>query len=74
MYGWYPEGMGWSGIFFAIAMVVLFWGGLAAVVVLLIRHFGAGAAAGARRILDERFARGEIDAEEYAERRAKLGR
>ncbi|MFC5291300.1 SHOCT domain-containing protein [Actinokineospora guangxiensis] len=74
MFGWHSGGFGWEGVFFAITVVVLFWGGLATTVVLVFRHFGPGSAAGAKRILDERFARGEIDAEEYAARRAKLER
>nr|WP_308425899.1 SHOCT domain-containing protein [Actinokineospora fastidiosa] len=45
---------------------------VAVMTAVLIRHFGTGSSA--RRILDERFARGEIDAEEYADRRARLGR
>jgi putative membrane protein len=49
--------------------------GLIAAVVLLIRAFAGGAAGGrdsARHLLDERLARGEIDREEYEEKRRLL--
>jgi putative membrane protein len=48
---------------------LLFWGSLLAFGVWAVRRFTGGRAGGdARRILDERFARGEIDAEEYRRR------
>ncbi len=72
---WYGEGHG--GFMGPFAMVVLL---LVAVVVavLLIRWLGAthpSAATGRQPldILQERFARGEIDKEEYEERRRVLG-
>lgn len=75
MYGWHQEGFGWMGGLLALAAVVVFWGGVVALAILLFRHFGAASpSSSARRILDERFARGEIDAEEYAERRSRLGK
>ncbi|WP_199433755.1 SHOCT domain-containing protein [Qaidamihabitans albus] len=76
-------GNGWlMGLLGLISMVVL-WGGLIAVVVLLLRRFtpparGGGDRVGdnnsALRILDERFAHGEIDEEEYQRRRDSLRR
>lgn len=63
-------------------MMVGFWGLIAVAVIALVRAVRPGhpaAAAGppngndARRILDVRFARGEIDADEYAQRREALG-
>ncbi|GAA4297394.1 SHOCT domain-containing protein [Actinokineospora soli] len=73
MYGWHWDGMGWLGGLLVLIAMVVFWGGLLTAAVLVIRHFsGPRTASGAQRILDERFARGEIDAEEYAARRAKL--
>ncbi|MBL27263.1 MAG: hypothetical protein CMM50_06915 [Rhodospirillaceae bacterium] len=65
-------------LFGSIAMV-LFWGALILVIVLLVRWLGEGRSpfGGPRRksaidILEERFARGEIDQEEFEERRRLL--
>jgi putative membrane protein len=64
---------GWVWVMVAL-MVVL----LVAVTVLLVRHFsdGGGSRDGGRRraedVLAERFARGEIDEEEYRKRRDAL--
>ena len=72
-------GIGWGGWLVMVAMMVVFWGALAWVVVTLIRQNGAPTVApdtrgsDARRILDERFARGEIDEDEYQRRRDLLG-
>jgi len=61
--------------------MILFWGGIILVVVLLAgslaRTYGGGGGGGrseksAREILDERFARGEIDREEYEEKKRSL--
>ena len=70
--GWGPGGWIW------IASMVLFWGSLLAVAVYLIRRRPAAAATGgpgtgpAEMTLAERYARGEIDAEEYRRRQAVL--
>lgn len=80
-HGWYG-GWGW-GAWLAMAILMLvFWGIVAAAVVVFVRSLGRhredhspGASARedqASRILDERFARGEIDAEEYRSRRDLL--
>ncbi len=77
---WHTWGMGdWPGwLFMGLAMVV-FWGGLIALGVWTLRS--AGASRGdhpqtrpnrALEILEERFARGEIDREEFEQRRAVL--
>ena len=82
MHGWYDWGYGngWlGGLFMAVAML-LFWGGLITVILLLARHYlprrhpGSDERDTARRLLDERFARGDIDAEEYEHRRDLLGK
>ena len=60
--------------------MILFWGVLILVVVLiagsLTRAYGGGGEGrsekSAREILDERFARGEIDREEYEEKKRSL--
>ena len=78
--GWHGDG--WDGGHWigAIVMMVLFWGVIAAIVIALVRsggwsrhdHHAAPPATGstheAERILHERFARGEIDADEYTRR------
>lgn len=72
MWGW-----GWGGWMFMGLMMVVFWGLIVFGAIALFRSWGRGTEHGAprengdqaRRILDERFARGEIDADEYAKRR-----
>jgi len=80
MYGWYGDG-GVGGWVAMALMMLLFWGGVVTVVILLIRGGQAGAWRSygpphddPERILNERFARGEIDATEFNERRAALRR
>jgi putative membrane protein len=69
--------IGWGGglaIFWGLAGVA-FWILLVALIVLLVRGMRTGADATegpAVRLLDERYARGEISREEYLERRAVL--
>jgi len=70
---------GWGHMLFGSIAMVLFWGGLILVIVLLVRWLGDGRSpfGGPRRksaidILEERFARGEIDREEFEERRRLL--
>ena len=76
----------WIGIVFMVLLVALVVAGLVALIVWISRNGQAptpGAAAGptpsaagppidARRILDERLARGDIDPEEYRSRRDAL--
>lgn len=71
----------WYGMFFGPILIIVFIGIAVAVVVLLIRWLGGsipgtGSFAQTARdpldILKERFARGEIDKEEYEERRRVL--
>lgn len=77
--GWHNGG--WhAGTWIAMGlMMLLFWGFVVGLVVYLVRNTGhhthpsSGAdPADAVRILDERFARGEIDADEYRQRRDLL--
>lgn len=70
--GW---GMGWGWLFLVLVIV-----GVVVLVVALVRGFDGGGRqrteAGrdrARQILDERYARGEIDSTEYQERLRELG-
>ncbi len=82
MDGWYGNGWG-VGAWVAMAVLMLiFWGGVVTVIVLLVRrtHPGEGPAVprpphlDAERILNERFARGEIDEQEFTARRTALRR
>lgn len=69
-------GMGFGGI-----GMLIFWGLIIAGVVLLARWFGAGPSSSftarsdktALDILGERYAKGELDKEEYEQKRRDLG-
>lgn len=72
--------MDWGGWLAMGVVLLIFWGLVIAGVVLLVRlvghrheatHEPVGPTA-ALRILEERFARGEIDADEYSRRRQLL--
>jgi putative membrane protein len=71
----------WHGWFFGPLMMMLFLAVIVVVVVVLVRWLGGGhggpvhppAARTPLDILKERFARGEIDKDEFEERRRVLG-
>lgn len=71
-------GIGWGGWIVMVAMMIVFWGALAWVIVTLIRQKGSRSEPPGQggsepmRILDERFARGEIDEDDYTRRREVL--
>ena len=68
MYPYYGGGMGWGGLVVMTLSMIVFWGGLIAIVVLLLRrHDGT-----ATRILEERLAKGEINADEFDRLRKTL--
>lgn len=76
MHDW---GWGWGGMFLGPLFMIVWLAILVAVIVLLVRWLG-GVNLGTgsphrtpREILDERFARGEIDHDEYEKRRKALG-
>jgi putative membrane protein len=76
MYGY---GMGGWGYLFMIISSVLFWGLLIIGIVVLVRHFGGSRSTGTtaarpEQILAERYARGEIDDEDYQRRLDTLRR
>jgi len=78
MMGWYHDGVGWGGWMVMTLSMLLFWGVVVFVLVALFRSASSPGSAdryGPRdpmEILDERFARGEIDADEYHARREVL--
>ena len=76
MMGWYNDGMGWGGWIAMTLMMVAFWGLVIFAVVAIFRGTtsatGPAAPRDPMRTLDERFAKGEIDAEEYHARQAIL--
>ena len=81
MYDW-NHGSNWGAWIAMGFMMILLWGVIAGLVVYLVRGGGhrpelrpgtsAGPEDSALRILHERFAKGEIDAEEYTKRRDLL--
>jgi putative membrane protein len=66
--------MPFFGHWYALLIMLVFWGGLIALVVWAVRRFGSSDQASALRILNERLARGEIDQQEYEQRKAALTR
>lgn len=85
MMWWWDGGAGWAGWLAMTGSVLLFWALVAWVLVAVVRRAGGGgaatgggdAASGAGRataeeILAERYARGELDDEEYRRRREVL--
>lgn len=81
-YGPYMWNGGWHGWFFGPIMMIVFIAVVVVVIVLLVRWLGGPGHGGALHhppdktpidILKERFARGEIDKEEFEERRRVLG-
>ena len=76
-------GWGWGHMFFGSFMMLLFWGGLVILIIFAVRRMGTGSPRGgdgpapgnrALDILEERYARGEIEKEEYQERRRLLAK
>ncbi len=79
-YGDHPHmgAWGWGGMIFGPIMMVVIIAVIVGAVILVFRWTGlggsavAGGANKARHILDERFARGEIDKDDYEERKRVL--
>jgi putative membrane protein len=79
--GMWHGNWGWGHMAAGGLLMLLFWGGVIVMLVLLVRAFGGGGArqdgmrppgSTALEVLEERFARGEIDQQEFAERRRIL--
>ncbi len=71
MYGW---GMGWLGALW----MLLFWAGIILLIVWAVKSLSSngsrssGSGSRALEILEERYARGEIDRDEFVSRRDEL--
>ncbi len=78
MMGWYHNGMGWGGWLVMSLAMVAFWGLVIWALVVIFRGARDTDTTTSSRqrdplaILDERFARGEIDADEYHARQGIL--
>ena len=77
MMGWYGDGPGWAGWLVMTSLMLVFWGLLIFGGIAIYRsakrdEHRSGEKADAEQLLDERFARGEIDAEDYEQRRELL--
>ena len=79
---WIDGGFHWGWMVFGGLMMLLFWGGLIALAVVIIRSFAGGKSGNgqagptgnepALQILEERYAKGEISREEFETIRADL--
>jgi putative membrane protein len=75
---WYGEDPGWGGWLLMTFGMIAFWTLVVVAVIALVRGLRDDgsqrrpAEVDPRRLLDERFARGEIDAEDYKARRELL--
>ncbi len=80
MWGWGPDGWGWGAWLVMSLFMVVFWGLVIWAVVMLVRystarrpeHGDSEPRPDPEKILDERFARGEINEDEYRKRREVL--
>jgi putative membrane protein len=77
---WYGSNGGWGGWLLMTIAMVLFWAQIITAVVLIVRYLvsqqptgtSAGSARTPEEVLAERYARGEIDDDEYQLRLAHL--
>ena len=76
MMGWYHDGAGWGGWLVMTIAMIAFWAMVVVAVVVLFRGTRSSQEISPRQdpmdILDQRFARGEIDEDEYHARSAVL--
>ena len=80
-YGHYGWDWGWGHMMFGSLMMILFWGGIILAIVLAVRWLGGATSHSAAPptsrksdldIVQDRFARGEIDMDEFEERKRLL--
>jgi putative membrane protein len=80
-YGHYGWDWGWGHMMFGSLMMILFWGGIILAIVFAVRWLGGATSHSAAPptsrksaldILQDRFARGEIDKDEFEERKRLL--
>ena len=84
---WFTDGFQWGWMLFGGLMMILFWGGIIALAVVILRAFFGGnsrtasseasspsASGSALETLNERYAKGEIDREEFESIRLDLAR
>ncbi len=84
---WFTDGFQWGWMLFGGLMMILFWGGIIALAVVILRTFivgnsravssgpsSASSSGSALEILNERYAKGEIDREEFEFIRLDLAR
>lgn len=71
---WFGWGAGWAGWLTMTLSMIVFWGGLIWLVVWAVQQFAPETRrpSDALIILEERFARGEIDQEEFERRKGAL--
>jgi putative membrane protein len=67
---YYGTPMGWGGFTMMTLTMLLFWGGVVALVVVVLRRLPRDRSA--TRILEQRLAKGEIDTEEFERVRRTL--
>jgi putative membrane protein len=79
MWGYMGDGYGWGGMVFGMISMLLFWVLLIAGVAVVIRYvWGTGISSESRQektaldILKERYARGEIEREEFEQKKYDL--
>ena len=79
MMGWYGGGTGWLGWLVMVVAMLAFWSLVVVAVVAIFRRIGKTNEPADRtprrdpvQILDERFARGELDVDEYHARKGVL--
>lgn len=68
------SGWGWAGWLVPSLTMLIFFGGLAALIIFLTRRPADRSPDTAERILAERFARGDIDEDEFRQRQQALHR